>query len=92
MFLYQFITDLLTSIMYSYNNFTFMIEKTFFDEFVTLAVYQKKILLFVLLCLDFNFSIELDAKKRIALIRLNKVQIHLSFLKVTPLEIHRIPI
>ena len=69
-----------------------MIEKTFFDEFVTLAVYQKKILLFVLLCLDFNFSIELDAEKRIALIRLNKVQIHLSFLKVTPLEIHRIPI
>ena len=68
-----------------------MIEKTSFHEFVMLAVYQKK-LLFVLLCLDFNFSIELDAKKRIALIGLNKVQIHLSFLKVTPLEIHRIPI
>ena len=68
-----------------------MIEKTSFHEFVTLAVYQK-FLLFVLLCLDFNLSIELDAKKRIALIRLNKVQIHLSFLKVTPLEIHRIPI
>ena len=39
---YKFITDLLISFMYSYNNFTFMIEKTSFHEFVTLAVYQKR--------------------------------------------------
>ena len=40
--LYKFITDLPISFMYSYNNFTFMIEKTSFHEFVTLAVYQKR--------------------------------------------------
>ena len=38
---YQFITDLLICFMHSYNNFTFMIEKTSFHEFVTLAEYQK---------------------------------------------------